>query len=116
MFAPKALAAQGWFGYGRWDAPYWFVGTEPGGTNDHASYDASVRLGILAGALAYERLRCMEGGKVSVASSILHDTGGEDDPGARQAFPRLVEVRLRLWRHTSMPSRRISRISGVRSS
>ena len=20
------------FGYGRWDAPYWFIGPEPGGT------------------------------------------------------------------------------------
>jgi hypothetical protein len=25
-----ALAAQYWFGYGRWDAPYWFIGPEPG--------------------------------------------------------------------------------------
>ena len=24
------LAAQDWFGYGAWDAPYWFVGPEPG--------------------------------------------------------------------------------------
>ncbi len=23
--------ALGWYGYGRWDAPYWFVGMEPGG-------------------------------------------------------------------------------------
>jgi hypothetical protein len=23
--------AREWFGYGRWDAPYWFVGIEPGG-------------------------------------------------------------------------------------
>lgn len=26
----RALA-RGWYGYGRWDAPYWFVGIEPGG-------------------------------------------------------------------------------------
>ena len=26
----RALA-RGWFGYGRWDAPFWFVGIEPGG-------------------------------------------------------------------------------------
>jgi hypothetical protein len=31
---PKTRAAQDWFGYGRWDAPYWFVGMEPGG-DDH---------------------------------------------------------------------------------
>lgn len=30
----RALAARSWFGYGRWGAPYWFVGMEPGGT-DH---------------------------------------------------------------------------------
>jgi len=23
--------ARSWFGYGRWSAPYWFVGMEPGG-------------------------------------------------------------------------------------
>lgn len=33
---PKVLAARNWFGYGRWDAPYWFLGMEPGGTDDHA--------------------------------------------------------------------------------
>lgn len=36
----KALAARYWFGYGRWDAPYWFVGMEPGGDDDHSSYEA----------------------------------------------------------------------------
>ena len=36
----KALAAESWYGYGRWDAPYWFVGMEPGGDDTHASYDA----------------------------------------------------------------------------
>lgn len=37
---PQAVAAQSWFGYGRWDAPYWFIGMEPGGDDTHASYDA----------------------------------------------------------------------------
>jgi len=23
--------AHNWYGYGRWNAPYWFVGIEPGG-------------------------------------------------------------------------------------
>lgn len=36
----KALAAQSWFGYGRWEAPYWFIGMEPGGDEEHPSYDA----------------------------------------------------------------------------
>jgi hypothetical protein len=41
----KALAARRWFGYGRWDAPYWFIGMEPGGADDHASYEAWRQLG-----------------------------------------------------------------------
>jgi hypothetical protein len=41
---PKALAAASWFGYGRWDAPYWFVGMEPGGDDDRASYESWLRL------------------------------------------------------------------------
>ena len=36
-----ALAmARGWFGYGSWDAKYWFVGMEPGGDD----LDVSVRM------------------------------------------------------------------------
>lgn len=35
---PKALAARSWLGYGRWEAPYWFVGMEPGGKDADASY------------------------------------------------------------------------------
>ncbi len=45
MIDAKALAAERWFGYGRWDAPYWFVGMEPGGDDTHASYDAWLALG-----------------------------------------------------------------------
>lgn len=41
----KELAARFWFGYGRWDAPYWFLGMEPGGTDDHASFEAWLHLG-----------------------------------------------------------------------
>lgn len=41
----KALAAESWFGYGRWDAKYWFVGMEPGGTDEVASYESWRRLG-----------------------------------------------------------------------
>ena len=42
---PKSLAAASWFGYGRWDAPYWFVGKEPGGTDDPGQYASWDRLG-----------------------------------------------------------------------
>ena len=41
----KDRAARSWFGYGRWDAPYWFIGMEPGGTDDHATYEAWEQLG-----------------------------------------------------------------------
>jgi hypothetical protein len=41
----RALAAKSWFGYGRWDAPYWYVGMEPGGTDDDANYDSWLDLG-----------------------------------------------------------------------
>jgi hypothetical protein len=41
----RARAARDWYGYGRWDAPYWFVGMEPGGQDDPIWYDAWVRLG-----------------------------------------------------------------------
>jgi hypothetical protein len=42
---PRALGDRGWFGWGRWDAPYWFIGPEPGGDDDHLSPEAWMRLG-----------------------------------------------------------------------
>ena len=45
MIEPKALAAERWFGYGRWDAPYWFVGKEPGGADEPEQYASWLRLG-----------------------------------------------------------------------
>ncbi len=42
---PKELASQRWFGYGHWDAPYWFIGKEPGGADDPKTYDAWLALG-----------------------------------------------------------------------
>lgn len=50
----KSLAAQAWFGYGRWDAPYWFIGMEPGGDDTHASYGAWEALG------GHELIDCRE--------------------------------------------------------
>jgi hypothetical protein len=41
----KAAAAQKWFGYGRWDAPHWFIGKEPGGTDEPEQYESWRRLG-----------------------------------------------------------------------
>ena len=45
MTDARDAAARRWFGYGRWDAPYWFVGMEPGGTDDNTSYDVWRALG-----------------------------------------------------------------------
>jgi hypothetical protein len=44
-YDPKMLAAAQWYGYGRWDAPYWLVGKEPGGTDDPEQYASWARLG-----------------------------------------------------------------------
>jgi hypothetical protein len=41
----RTQASRDWFGYGRWDAPYWFVGMEPGGADDTKSYEAWRALG-----------------------------------------------------------------------
>lgn len=38
-------AARHWLGYGRWTAPYWFIGMEPGGEDNHASYESWLGLG-----------------------------------------------------------------------
>lgn len=40
----RGLAARYWFGYGRWAAPYWFLGMEPGGQDDLAWYNAWLAL------------------------------------------------------------------------
>jgi len=37
---PREAASRDWYGYGRWDAPYWFIGMEPGGDDDLKSYEA----------------------------------------------------------------------------
>lgn len=42
---PRKLATRKWFGYGRWDAPYWFIGMEPGGSDEQAWYETWLRLG-----------------------------------------------------------------------
>jgi hypothetical protein len=53
----KVLAARRWFGYGSWDAPYWFIGKEPGGTPDPSDYASWQHLGGMAGA---ELIDCRE--------------------------------------------------------
>ncbi len=41
----RTHAAQNWYGYGRWDAPYWFVGMEPGGQDEPIWYETWMGLG-----------------------------------------------------------------------
>lgn len=46
----ETLVAESWYGYGRWNAPYWFIGPEPGmhkdeGDNLLARCNAWARLG-----------------------------------------------------------------------
>lgn len=41
----ESRAAENWFGYGHWEAPYWFVGLEQGGTEDHSTYSVWQDLG-----------------------------------------------------------------------
>jgi hypothetical protein len=74
-----------------------------------------VGLSIFARARGDESLRGMKGRKVGIAASILADTGGQNDPRAGQTLMGLIEMIGSFRRHKSTPSRRISRISDVRS-
>jgi len=38
-------AAENWYGYGTWNAPYWFIGPEPGGHQNPTMYEAWAQLG-----------------------------------------------------------------------
>ena len=59
-------------------------------------------------------LRGMKRRKIGVPAGILADAGFEDDPGSRQALPRLLQMFGDFRRHSSTPSRRTSPISVVR--
>lgn len=84
-------AARKWFGYGRWDAPYWFVGMEPGGTEDAASYESWKRLG---------------GGELIDCKQHHLDTNfdrwhGEDQHGAQPTWRRLIQTMLGFEGHNA---------------
>jgi hypothetical protein len=81
---PKALAALRWFGYGRWEAPYWFVGMEPGGTDDHATYEAWEKLG------GTELIDCCAHHLAS-KNTKWH---GSDFPPMQPTWGRLIELVL----------------------
>ncbi|WP_348264318.1 hypothetical protein P8935_07230 [Telmatobacter sp. DSM 110680] len=44
MIAEIEAMARGFYGYGRWDAPYWFIGPEQGGDNNEIRGKAFLKL------------------------------------------------------------------------
>jgi hypothetical protein len=84
MDDPKALAARSWFGYGRWDAPYWFVGMEPGGTDDHASYEVWMQLG------GTELIDC----RAHCLGTNFFKWHGGDRPPTQPTWRRLIQLLL----------------------
>ena len=85
----KALAAEKWFGYGRWAAPYWFIGMEPGGKDEDANYGSWLDLG------GGELIDCKQ--------HHLHpmNTGSDgkkwflgDRPPTQTTWRRLIQVRF----------------------
>jgi hypothetical protein len=80
----KAKAAESWYGYGRWGAPYWFVGMEPGGTEEASSYESWLRLG---------------GGELIDCRQHHFDTGftrwhGDDQHATQPTWRRLIQTLL----------------------
>jgi hypothetical protein len=72
-------------------------------------------LGYLVGALEDEGLRGMEGAEIGGSAGVFAELDCEYRPSVRERLTSLIEVPIGLGRHRSMPSRRISCISGVRS-
>ncbi len=84
----KSDAASGWFGYGRWGAPYWFIGKEPGGSDDPEQYASWRRLGGAELIDCREHdLDCPSTGR---APGLWH--GGESPPLQRTWRPLIAMV------------------------
>jgi hypothetical protein len=81
---PRVLAARGWYGYGRWDAPYWFVGMEPGGADDLAWYETWLRLG------GAELCGCRE----HHLDTNLSKWHGGNRPPTQETWRRLIQLLL----------------------
>lgn len=77
-------AAREWFGYGRWSAPYWFVGMEPGGTGDGASHESWARLG------GDELIDCKQH-HLDCGFTRWHDG---DRPATQNTWRRLIQLLL----------------------
>lgn len=87
MTDAKALAAERWFGYGRWDAPYWFVGKEPGGADEPEQYASWLRLG------GSELIDCRAHDRDCSASDdvmLWHGVGGSLQPTWRPLIALLL--------------------------
>jgi hypothetical protein len=88
------------------------VSRQPGKLGMHAL----VGFGVSSRAFRDQRLRRVKAREVGIAAGVFAYSGGENSSRATQALTGLVQMLLRFRRHRSMPSRRISRISEVRSS
>jgi hypothetical protein len=74
-----------------------------------------MRLGHPVGPLEDEGLGGMERAEIGGSSGIFAELDREYGPSVSKRLASLVEVPSGLGRHKSMPSRRISCISGERS-
>jgi hypothetical protein len=87
MSDAKSLAAEQWFGYGRWDSPFWFIGKEPGGADEPEQYASWLRLGggELIDCRAHDR-DCA----VSEETMLWHGVGGVLQPTWRPLIAVLL--------------------------
>ena len=85
---PKALAAARWFGYGRWEAPYWFIGKEPGGSDDPEQYASWLRLG------GTELIDCREHDADCAAGETGLWHGPEPGPNLQPTWRSLIAMTL----------------------
>jgi len=72
-------------------------------------------LGRSVGPLKDQGLSGVKGAEISGSAGFFAEIDGEDGSSVGERLARLVKVPVGLGLHRSMPSRRISCISGVRS-
>jgi hypothetical protein len=75
---------------------------------------AAMGFGHPACPLEDQRLRSVEGGKISGAAGIVAEFDLQNRSGVGEGLSRLCQIGFGLRPHRSTPSRRISCISGVR--
>jgi hypothetical protein len=86
----KTKAAEIWYGYGRWTAPFWFVGMEPGGTDDHASYESWLRLG--GGELIDCRAHHLDSNEH--APTVVTEWHRDHEPPTQPTWRKLIQLLL----------------------